>query len=83
MDKWEVFLVISAVASFIFLICKPLITLNTTMTKLISAVETLESSFKEMNDSNSKTHGRLWSELESHEEKLNDHEIRLHDLERK
>ena len=83
MDKWEVFLVVSALASFIFLIVKPLMTLNTTITKLISAVETLESSFKEMNESNSKTHGRLWSELENHEDILNNHEMRLHDLEKK
>lgn len=83
MDKWEVFLVVSALASFIILVCKPLMTLNTTITKLISAVETLESSFKELNESNSKTHGRLWSELENHEGILNNHEMRLHDLEKK
>lgn len=82
MDKWEVFLVISALASFILLVCKPLMTLNTTITKLIDAVETLENSFKEMSESNTKTHGRLWNEIEQHEDKLNEHETRLRIIER-
>lgn len=82
MDKWEVFLVISAVVSFILLVCKPLMTLNTTITKLIDAVETLESSFKEMNESNTKTHGRLWNEIEQHGDTLNNHETRLQMIER-
>lgn len=77
MNEWNVFLVIVAVVSFIVAVCGPMLKLNTTMTKLIDAVTYLEESLEKMSSANSKTHERLWKELDYHDEKLHDHETRL------
>lgn len=82
MDKWEVFLVISALVGFLIAVVGPILKLNTTITKLIVTMENFETRFDKMDDSNSKSHGRIWNELEKHDEVLSDHETRLHDLER-
>ena len=83
MDRWEMFLAIGTLVSFIIAICGPMLKLNTTLTKLIDKAETLELSFKETRDRNSKTHERIFGELEDHEKVLNEHETRLRLMEKK
>ena len=82
-DKWEMFLAIGTLVSFLIAICGPMLKLNTTLTKLIDKADSLEKSFIETRSSNSKTHERIFDELQDHEHVLNDHETRLRVMETK
>lgn len=83
MTNWDVFLVIVAVVGFIITIMTPILKLNTAITKLIDAVETLKKSFDSMLHSNSKSHERIWSSINEQDDKLEDHEVRIKLLEDK
>ena len=82
-DKWETFLTVVTIVSFIIAVCGPMMKLNTTLTKVLDKAEALEKSFAENRSSNSKTHERIFNELEDHGEKLSDHEARLRVMEKK
>ena len=83
MDRWEMFLAIGTLVSFIIAICGPMLKLNTTLTKLIDKAETLEKSFEKTQNSNHDVHEKIFTELEDHEHLLNDHETRLQLMEKK
>ena len=83
MDKWEVFLTIGTLVTFLIAVGGPMLKLNTTLTKLIDKAETLEKSFEKTQNSNHDVHKRMWNEIEEHEHKLSDHETRLQLMEKK
>ena len=82
MNEWQIFLTIVAIVSFTIMVVTPMLKLNTTITKLIDAVDSLKQSFEEMSNSNTKSHERIWNQLEVHDEKLADHETRLQLIEK-
>ena len=83
MDKWETFLTIGTIVSFVIAVCGPMLKLNTTLTKVLDKAETLEKSFEKTQNSNHNVHERIWSEIEEHGERLHDHETRLQLMEKK
>lgn len=83
MDKWETFLTIGTIVSFIIAVCGPMLKLNTTLTRLLDKAESLEKSFEKTQHSNDNIHDEMWNELEEHAEKLNNHETRLQLMEKK
>lgn len=83
MSEWDVLLVIGEIIALILLVGGPILKLNTTLTKLMVQLEDLTASYKKSESSNSKAHGRIWEELEKHDETLNDHETRLQLMEKK
>lgn len=83
MDKWETFLTIVTVVSFVIAICGPMLKLNTTLTRLLDKAETLEKSFETTQHSNDNVHEEMWSEIEDHADMLHDHETRLQLMEKK
>ena len=83
MDKWETFLTLGTIVSFVIAIGGPMLKLNTTLTKVIDKAETLEKSFERTQSSNHDVHKRMWNELEEHGEILHDHETRLQLMEKK
>ena len=83
MDRWEVFLTIGTLVTFLLAIGGPMLKLNTTLTKLIDKADSLEKTFEKTQTSNHNVHERMWNELEDHENKLNDHETRLQLMEKK
>ena len=83
MTSWDVFLIIVAIVGFLITIMTPMLKLNTAITKLIDAVETLKKSFDTMLHSNSKSHERIWASIDEQDERLQDHEFRIKFLEDK
>lgn len=83
MDRWEVFLTIGTLATFIIAIVGPMLKLNTTLTKLADKADSLKETFEKTQTSNHNVHQRIWDELGEHGEKLNDHETRLQLMEKK
>lgn len=83
MDKWETFLTIVTIVSFMIAVCGPMLKLNTTLTRVLDKAEALEKSFEKTQKSNDNVHDDMWDELEDHGKKLNDHETRIRIMEGK
>lgn len=81
MTEWEVFGVIAGLATFVIAIVTPIIKLNTTITKLSQIVDRLRNDLQDLSERNSKTHARIYDELEKDEKLLNNHETRITVLE--
>lgn len=77
MDRYEIILVIIYLVTFGIAVCTPILKLNTTITKLISATESLKASQENLTESNYKSHKRIWESLDVHDEKISDHEHRI------
>lgn len=75
--EWTVVTVLIALAGFVAAITKPLLTLNTTIIKLTTIVDTLKADLDELTRKNSDSHGRLWEHNKAQDTKLDDHETRM------
>lgn len=82
MTEWGVVLVLIAVVGLVITILTPAIKLNTSVTKLATLVESLNSKLAAMETSNSEAHRRIWGELDSQRETLTSHETRITVLEK-
>lgn len=81
MNEWVVVTVIVVLAGLIISIAKPLISLNTILTTLSIAVDNLKANISDMNESNRKSHERIWDHNEEQDAKIEDHEKRITNLE--
>lgn len=83
MTEWGVVGVIVVLVGLIASILKPLINLNSSITKLTVAVENLQKDVEGMTAKSSEAHRRLWDHNEEQDHKLEDHEIRIQKVEEK
>lgn len=77
MTEWGVVLVIVTLVGLFSGILAPIIKLNTAIVKLIDSVNALDKSLSALNESNTRTHKRIWEKLDEHNDKINNHESRL------
>ena len=82
MSEWTIVTVIATLVGLLATVVRPLMDLNTTITRLTEVVNTLEKNISGMSAKNSESHGRLWEKCGEHDELLNRHETRLLLLER-
>ena len=68
--EWQVFTIIGSIISFVAVLAKPLISLNTNITKLTAAVEGLQ-----------KNQSSNINKVSEHTKQLADHELRISILE--
>lgn len=78
---WEIFLGIAALFSFVIAVTGPMMKLNTSIIKLNNSVEVLQNAIDKMEEDNNKSHKRIWDHLETVDNKIEDHEKRLSNLE--
>lgn len=90
MTEWNVLLVLAEIIALFFVVGKPLINLNTTITTLKASVDSLreglESQNKDLESFKSKSsadHKEFYQHLERHDLEIADHEHRLKTLEEK
>ena len=83
MTEWTVVGVIVVLIGLIAAIAKPLISLNTAITRLNTLVEGLREDLRQVTADNKSSHARLWDRVNEHSELLNDHETRLQAFENK
>lgn len=83
MNTAEIISIIIAGAGLVITIVAALLKLNSTITKLISSVDNLDSSFAKFSTSNTESHRRLWEHNDEQDKKLSDYEYRIHRLEGK
>lgn len=81
--SWEIFLGIAALIAFIASVTGPMVKLNTSITKLNSSVEVLQQAINRLDEGNEKSHKRLWDHNEIQDRKIEVHEERLDNIERK
>ncbi len=81
MTEWGVFGVIVALVGFAAAIVTPIIKLNTNITRLTVTIENILREQEAAKSANSKSHDRIWTELDAHGDKLGEHEIRITKIE--
>ena len=77
MNEWTVVTVLGALITLGLAVIKPLINLNTTITTLTAAVDTLQKNIDSSAARNSESHSRLWKAIEKGDDRLDDHETRI------
>ena len=83
MTEWAVVGVIVTLLGLVAAVVKPLISLNTTLTKLSDSVATLDKNITALTTDNTASHTRIWGALDAHDETINDHETRISIIEHK
>lgn len=90
MNEWSVVTVIIALVGLFFTVGKPIINLNSNIVKLNLSVDALRektneqaSDLKDFEAHAHESHKRLWDHNKKQDDKLQNHEQRIHDLEKK
>ena len=79
--SWEIVVGIIALVGFIITVSNPVIKLNSSIVKLNSSIENLQDSLDKLEKGNKESHKRLWDYNSVQDEKLDDHEHRISDIE--
>lgn len=81
MTEWGVFGVLAGLAAFIGLLVKPMLSLNSSITKLTVMMEQFSGDLGELTQKNSDNHQRLWAKNAEQDTRINRHEARISVLE--
>ncbi len=80
---WEIFLGIVALFGFIVTVVKTILPLTNAVTLLTEQMKEMSEDMKAMNEKKTEAHKRLWDHNEEQDKKLEEHALRLHDLDGK
>lgn len=80
-NNWNVVEVLIALVGLFLCVAKPLIDNAKTTEKLIASMENLSKDLKELKDSNTETHRRIFKRVEASEETIDNHEMRIRIIE--
>jgi len=83
MTEWGVVGVIIALVGLFFTVTKPIIELNKTITRMDAKLEAVSTTQEAYESTNTKNHSRIWDKITEQDKVLDDHAIRLHDLDGK
>lgn len=81
--EWTTVTVIIALVGLGAAVIKPIVSLTQSITKLTVVVERLERELDEQSEHSRESHRRLWDHNEEQDNRLDDHERRIHDMEHK
>lgn len=79
--EWTTVTVIIALVGLGAAVIKPIVSLTQSITKLTVVVERLERELDEQSEHSRESHKRLWDHNEEQDNRLDDHERRIHDIE--
>ena len=82
MTEWGVVLVLVTLAGLGGAIITPILKLNTSITTLIVTMENTSESLKQLTQANTSSHKRMQGEIDRHDIKISDHEVRITVLEK-
>lgn len=90
MTEWQVILVIGEVLGLFLLVGNPIIALNSTLVKVLARLDKLDEQQKgqtkateKLDAKNSEAHKEIYDHLDANDIKLENHETRLQQIERK
>ena len=81
--EWTTITVIISLVGLGAAVIKPIVSLTQSITKLTVVVERLERELDEKSEHSRESHKRLWDHNEEQDNRLDDHERRIHDMEHK
>lgn len=81
MNEWSVVGVIVALAGLVAAVAKPMLSLNASITRLNTLLDSVRQELQEFSDRNARGHDRIWRKLEEVEELSAAHEHRITVLE--
>ena len=81
--EWTTVTVIIALVGLGAAVIKPIVSLTQSITKLTVVVERLERELDEQSEHSRESHKSLWDHNEEQDNRLDDHERRIHDMEHK
>ncbi len=77
MDEWTVVTALVVLLGLFAAVAKPIISLNSTITRLTDAVGVLEKNLEQIAGKNSEQHSRLWSHEARQDERLQELEMKV------
>ena len=80
---WEIFLGIVALFGFLVAVVKPIVSLTSAVVRLTDRIDVLAAEMAEMDEKKTEAHRRLWDHNDVQDKKLEEHALRLHDLDGK
>lgn len=80
--EWTTVTVIIALVGLGAAVIKPIVSLTQSITKLTVVVERLERELDDQSEHSRESHKRLWDHNEEQDNRLDDHERRIHDMEK-
>lgn len=83
MSEWTVVTVIIAIVGLFFTVGKPIINLNTNITILNENVKQQNARLDKFEQNSGKEHAELWEHEDEQDKTLQEHALRLHDLDGK
>ena len=83
MTEWGVVGVLIAVVGLVASIARPLLSLNTAITRLTTELDGLRKDLQTFSAKNETSHDRIWQKAAEQDETLDDHEHRITVLETK
>ena len=83
MSEWDVVTIIIAIVGLFFSVGKPIIKLNTNITKLNENLKATQNDQLKYEKDNHDAHKRIWDHNEKQDAVLEEHRMRLHDLDGK
>lgn len=81
--EWTTITVIISLVGLGAAVIKPIVSLTQSITKLTVVVERLERELDDQSEHSRESHKRLWDHNEEQDNRLDDHERRIHDMEHK
>lgn len=82
MTDWDIVKDIVVLIGLIVTVTTPLVKLNTSITQLKTLLDSVVQQVQDNDKSNSASHKRLWEHNDEQDELLQNHETRIHDLEK-
>ena len=79
--EWTTVTVIIALVGLGAAVIKPIVSLTQSITRLTVVVERLERELDDQSEHSRESHKRLWDHNEEQDNRLDDHERRIYDIE--
>lgn len=83
MSEWDIVSVIVVIVGLFFTVGKPIINLNTNITILNESLKTEKEKLADFEKCSEREHCELWEHNEKQDKMLEEHKMRLHDLDGK
>lgn len=83
MSEWDIVSVIVVIVGLFFTVGKPIINLNTNITILNESLKAEKEKLADFEKCSEREHCELWEHNEKQDKMLEEHKMRLHDLDGK
>lgn len=83
MNEWNIVQTLVVIIGLFVTVGAPIIKLNTNITKLSAALESMQKDQVKLERDNHDAHKRIWDHNDVQDKMLEEHRLRLHDLDGK